>query len=114
MLSTREFVYFGYYHRIRGQLEQAWNSNLRSVLSTYSLGGRQLASNRSYVTNLVVVLDRFGKITGVQVMNRSGVYDLDQAAVDAFNNAGPFPNPPAGLIDENGQIQIPWSFNLQS
>ena len=36
------------------------------------------------------------------------------AAVDAFNDAGPFPDPPAGLVDQNGQIQIPWDFILQS
>lgn len=113
MLSTREFVYFGYYQRIRKRLEVAWNSRLRSTLETYGVG-RQLASNQDYVTGVIVVLDRFGQITAVQVLRRSGAHDLDQAAVDAFNSAGPFPDPPSGLIDDKGEIRIRWDFILQS
>jgi protein TonB len=114
MLSTKEFVYFGYYRRIRQRLEVAWNSKLRSTLEGYVYGGRQLASDRNYVTGVVVILDRYGTITGVQVLERSGATDLDRAAVDAFNAAGPFPDPPSGLVDENGEIRIPWNFILQS
>ncbi len=115
MLSTKEFVYFSYYRRIRERLEVAWNSRLRSTLQGYmSPGGRQLASNRDYVTGVIVVLDRNGTITAVQLQQQSGAKDLDQAAVDAFNEAGPFPDPPAGLVDEKGEIRIPWNFILQS
>lgn len=114
MLSTKEFVYFGYYRRIRQKLESAWNSRLRNTLDGYVYGGRQLANNRDYVTGLIVVLDRNGNITRVQVLQQSGARDLDQAAIDAFNMAGPFPDPPSGLVDEKGEIQIPWNFILQS
>lgn len=114
MLSTKEFVYFGYYRRIRQRLEVAWNTRLRSTLDGYVYGGRALATNKDYVTGIVVVLDRTGNITRVQVMQQSGARDLDQAAVDAFNQAGPFPDPPSGLVDDQGEIQIPWNFVLQS
>jgi TonB family protein len=114
MLSTKEFVYFGYYRRIRERLEVAWNSRLRSAMESYMVGGRNLAQNQNYVTGVVVVLDRNGQITAVQLMQKSGAKDLDQAAVDAFNEAGPFPDPPSGLVDENGEIKIPWNFILQS
>lgn len=115
MLSTKEFVYFSYYRRIRERLEVAWNGRLRATLQGYmSPGGRQLASNRDYITGVIVVLDRNGTITAVQLQQQSGAKDLDQAAVDAFNEAGPFPDPPAGLVDENGEIRIPWNFILQS
>jgi protein TonB len=114
LLATKEFQYFGYYRRIRQKLEGAWNSRLRKTLDSYVYGGRQLANNRDYVTGLVVVLDRNGNITRVQVLEQSGARELDQAAIDAFNSAGPFPDPPSGLVDENGEIQIPWNFVLQS
>ncbi len=114
MLSTKEFVYFGYYRRIRQRLEVAWNSRLRSAMESYVSGGRNLAQNQNYVTGVVVVLDRTGQITAVQLLQKSGAKDLDQAAVDAFNEAGPFPDPPTGLVDENGEIRIPWNFILQS
>ncbi|MCO5142378.1 MAG: energy transducer TonB [Oligoflexia bacterium] len=114
LLNTKQFVYFGYYKRIRERLEVAWNNELRTTLNTYIYGGRSLASERNYVTGVVVVLDREGKIVRVKLLKRSGAFDLDQAAVDAFNKAGPFPNPPSGLVDENGEIQIHWDFILQS
>jgi protein TonB len=114
MLNTKEFVYFGYYRRIREKLEVAWNSKLRNALDGFSYGGRQLASSQNYITGVIVVLDRFGHVTKVQVLQGSGARDLDQAAVDAFNQAGPFPDPPSGLVDENGQIKIKWDFVLQS
>lgn len=114
LLNTKEFVYFSYYRRIRERLEVAWNSKLRSTLDAYVYGQRRLAGDKNYVTGLTVILDRNGKITAVKVRQRSGARDLDTAAVDAFNDAGPFPDPPAGLVDQNGQIQIPWDFILQS
>lgn len=114
LLNTKEFVYFSYYRRIRERLEIAWNSKLRSAMQGYFVSGRQLASERNYQTRVIVMLDRHGRITNVQMLSASGVRDLDQAAVDAFNQAGPFPDPPSGLIDRDGVIRIPWEFVVQS
>jgi TonB family protein len=114
LLNTKEFVYFSYFRRIRQRLEVAWNSKLHSTLEGYVYGGRRLANDHDYVTGVVVVLDRNGKITAVRVMQGSGAHDLDDAAVGAFNEAGPFPDPPSGLVDKNGEIQIPWEFHLTS
>lgn len=115
LLNTKEFVYFSYYRRIRERLEVAWNTKLRATLSSQVYGAeRRLANDRNYVTGLTVILDRNGKITAVKVRQRSGARDLDTAAIDAFNDAGPFPDPPAGLVDSEGKIIIPWDFILQS
>lgn len=114
LLNTREFVYFGYYYRIRQRLEQSWNTRLRSVLMTYMRSGRKLATDKNYITRLVVVLDRHGKIKAVKILEESGARDLDDAAIEAFNRAGPFPNPPKGLIEKDGLIKIRWDFILQS
>ncbi len=114
LLNTKEFIYFSYYRRIRERLEVAWNSKLRNTLGTYGNGGRHLATDKNYVTGVIVVLDRYGKITAVKVLQKSGAHDLDEAAVGAFNDAGPFPDPPTGLVDKNGRIEIRWDFILQS
>ncbi len=114
LLNTKEFVYYGYYHRIRQKLEQSWNSELRSVFLSYYRQGRKLAKESKYVTRLVVVLNKNGKITRIQVLDDSGAEELDEAAVEAFNRAGPFPNPPSGLIEKDGLIKIRWDFVLQS
>jgi len=50
----------------------------------------------------------------VQVIGRSGIQDLDDAAVEAFKAAAPFPNPPKGIVDEDGTIRIRWDFILEA
>jgi len=113
-LNTREYVFYGYFQRIREQLDRAWIPILREKLLTYHRTGRHLASDRDHTTRLVVVLNAQGEITRVQVIGESGVRDLDDAAVSAFNRAGPFPNPPKGIIDINHEIKIPWDFILKT
>ena len=114
VLNTKEFVYMGYYRRIRQRLEVEWTTRLRGIFDNYMMGGRGLASEKEHLTGIVVTLDKTGKITNVQIMKNSGTRDLDQAAVDAFNRAGPFPDPPSGLVDEKGEIRITWDFIVQS
>lgn len=113
-LNTREFVFFGYFQRIRERLDRAWVPILRQRLIKYHYSGRKLASNTDHSTRVLVVLNRLGEITRVQVLSESGTRDLDDAAVKAFNDAGPFPNPPQGIVDKNGEIEIPWEFILRT
>lgn len=114
MLNTREFVFYGYFQRIRERLDRAWERSLRDHLTKYFYRGRQLASETDYMTQLLVSLDKEGRITKVQVIGNSGTTDLDDAATKAFNDAGPFPNPPTGLVDNRGQVLVRWDFVLKT
>ena len=60
--------------------------------------GRQLASSEDKITRCLITLDKEGKLVKVQVIGNSGVQELDQAAVEAFKSAAPFPNPPKVLL----------------
>ncbi len=113
-LNTREYVFYGYFQRIRERLDRAWVPILRSKLITHYRTGRRLASEMEHSTKVLVTLNPRGEITRVQVVNESGTKDLDDAAISAFNQAGPFPNPPKGIVDKNGEIQIPWEFILRT
>jgi len=113
-LSTREFVFFSYFERIRGRLDQAWGPILRDHLIRHYRQGRRLASEVDHKTEVVVALDVQGKVIGVQVVGESGVETLDVAAVQAFNRAGPFPHPPRGLIGHDGVVRIRWEFILKT
>lgn len=113
-LNTREFMFYGYYQRIRERLDRAWVPLLRAnVMSLYN-HGRHLASEMDYSTKLMVVMNTGGEIIRIQVLTESGTNDLDDAAVEAFNKAGPFPNPPHGIVDSSGEIKIPWEFVLRT
>jgi len=114
MLNTREFVFYGYFQRIRERLDRAWEKSLRERLAKYFYRGRQLASETDYMTQLLVSLDAKGQIIKVQVVGASGTTDLDEAATKAFNDAGPFPNPPTGLVDNGGQVLVRWDFVLKT
>lgn len=113
-LNTREFVFFGYYQRIRERLDRAWVPILRERLVRYYRSGRQLASNMEHTTRVLVVMNGQGEIVRVQMVSESGTRDLDEAAVRAFNRAGPFPNPPKGIVSVSGEIEIPWEFVLRT
>jgi TonB family protein len=113
-LNTKEFVFYSYFERVRRQLDQAWQPLVRQNIQKILKSGRKLASNADHVTRALVTLNQQGQILRIQVLEESGSQDLDQAAVDALNRAGPYPNPPRGLVDGKGEVQIRWDFILKT
>jgi protein TonB len=113
-LNTQEYVFFGYYQRIRERLDRAWTGLLREQLVRIFKMGRQLASEQEHVTRLLVTMNAGGEVVRIRVIEASGTQDLDEAAIRAFNQAGPFPNPPSGMTDSLGQVEIRWDFVLRT
>ncbi len=114
MLSTREFVYYSYYNRIKDKLRQHWEPKIKEKFERIVRQGRTIASEGDKITKVIIVLDERGTLIRVQVVSRSGVTDLDDAAVEAFRAAAPFPNPPKGIVEEDGTIKIRWDFVLEA
>lgn len=112
-LNTVEYKYYGFYFRIRQKLEQYWGDSLRKQAEKMWKSGRRLASDINKVTALKITIDQKGNILEVKVKSTSGINELDNAAIESFNRAGPFPNPPSGLI-KNGRAQIEWGFVVKS
>ena len=110
-LNTIEFKYFGFYERIRRKLEQHWGFSLRQ--KTGALRGKRISNNENYITSLIITLSNKGKITRVYLKGTSGIQELDDAAIESFNKAGPFPNPPQEML-KRGQARIKWSFVVRS
>ncbi len=114
MLNTREFIYFSYYNRIKSQLQQYWEPKIKAKVMRMFQQGRQLASEQDRITRLRITLNEKGVLVGVAVVNNSGVQELDDAAIEAFRAAAPFPNPPKGIVESDGTIKIDWSFILEA
>ncbi len=108
-LNTTENKYYGFYHRIRQRLEQYWGSTIQSKAKSLYKSGRRLASNENLITAITVTLDERGNILDIKIDGTSGIRELDQAAIESFNKAGPFPNPPKGLL-VGGRAVIQWGF----
>lgn len=111
-LNTVEFKYYGFYHRIKQRLEQHWGRTLQEKAETMVKRGRTPAS-ADRITALSITLDTKGQIVDIELRSSSGVSEFDEAAIDSFNKAGPFPNPPQGMM-VNGQAKIEWGFVVKS
>ena len=113
-LNTQEFKFYGYFQRIRDRLDRAWVPVLREKLGAYYRSGRLLTSDMDHITKVLVVLNGQGEIVKVIILRESGTQELDSAAIAAFNKAGPFPNPPKGIVDRDKEVKIPWDFVLKT
>lgn len=112
-LNTAEYKYYGFYFRIKQKLEQYWGASLRKKAEKLWRGGRRMPANSERITSLKIKIDEKGNIVNILVKGTSGISELDDAAIESFNKAGPFPNPPKGMI-QNGYAYIEWGFVVKS
>ncbi|MGE3609642.1 MAG: TonB family protein [Bacteriovoracaceae bacterium] len=112
-LNTVEYKFYGFFHRIRQKLEQFWGKSIQEKAANIFRQGRRLPASENLITSLQVTLNAKGEIIAVKIMGASGVKELDDAAIESFNQAGPFPNPPKDLL-VNGKATIEWGFVVKS
>jgi protein TonB len=112
-MNTVEYKFYGFYHRIRQKLEQFWGKSIQEKAENMFRAGRRLPASENLITSLQVKLNEKGEIVGVKILGASGVKELDDAAIESFNQAGPFPNPPKDLL-VNGTATIEWGFVVNS
>lgn len=100
-LNTKEFLYASYLNRIRRLVNFYWQQNLDNLGPGVSL------SKSSYTTAVEAILSSDGALEQIEVTARSGSPELDDCLVRAFRVAGPFPNPPEGLVEKDGRVYLP-------
>ena len=100
-LNLREYQFAGYLNRIRRLVNFYWEQNLDNLPRSV-----RLAKPR-YTTDVSAILDADGALEYVAITSESGSGELDDAVVRAFRLAGPFPNPPDGLIAKDGRVYLP-------
>lgn len=113
VLSAREFRFYSYYHRIKETLRQYWKPNVERKLAMLWAKGARM-QDTEVVTQVLVMLDEQGQVSKITRVTSSGFMELDEAAVDAFRQAAPFPNPPTGMVDPDGLVRIRWDFILKT
>ncbi len=111
MLSTREFKYFSYYHRIKELLRQHWKPQVEHQVERIWRKGRSITSDE-LTTKVLVTLNEKGRLTKISKLSGSGFTEIDEAAIEAFQKAAPFPNPPQAMVEEDGFVRIRWDFVL--
>lgn len=108
LLNAREFKFYGFYERLREKLSDRWQSRLASAFQQVVNTDGTL--DGEHITKVQVELDEHGALRHVTLIGSSGVAPFDRAATDAFREAAPFPNPPAGMIEGKGSVRIRWDF----
>ena len=99
-LNSTKYPYAGYMDRIKRQVNFWWEQNLNNLPSSTRL------SKNAYTTVVDVVLNSEGALEFIEVTEESGSPELDEALVSAFRMAGPFENPPEGLIQKDGRVYL--------
>ena len=112
-LNTTKFKFYGFYHRIKQKLEQHWGNSLMQKAKEIYKSGKRIKGKGDKLTALLVILDKKGNILQVRLKSTSGVDELDDAAVESFNKAGPFPNPPKEML-KSGKAMIEWGFVVKT
>lgn len=115
LLNTREFIYYSYFARMKEQLYWRWTQYIKKELLERAFSFNKFVNeykSRYFSTSLYVYLSPEGEVQDMRVVKSSGVEDIDSAALHAFLLAEPFPNPPRGLIEEDGYIHIKQMFHL--
>ncbi len=114
LLNTKQFVYYSFYARIKDQLRLYWSQHLKKAFEQRYQVGEQALVDRDLITKLTIQLRADGALNKVFVVSSSGYPDVDDAAVKAFEQASPFPNPPAGMIEKDGSVKLRWDFIVQA
>lgn len=110
-LNTREWKYAGFFNRVKQAVAERWNP-AGAARDRDPTGEKFFYKDR--VTVLQVTLNAQGAVTELKVTKPSGVPFLDQTAVDAFQSAQPFLNPPPGLFNARGEVTFTFGFHLEA
>lgn len=108
-LNTKEFKYATFFYRVRDSVASYWEDLAATEYRRRDPTGN-IYGIRDRSTLLQIKLSPDGKLSDVKVEQTSGVDFLDHVAVEAFRKAEPFPNPPAGIADEDGNIRFNFQF----
>lgn len=110
LLNTREFKYATFFNRVKRGVSNHWNP-AKVYMERDPYGNIYGVRDRYTVLN--VELDAAGALADMNVAHSCGLDFLDEEAMAAFRKASPFPNPPAGLLDERGRIAFQFGFYFE-
>lgn len=112
-LNTDQFTYYTFFARINEQVRYRWVSLVRSYIGGLSETALNQLSQYQRVYQIEIVLSDTGQYMKGFIHHSSGEQALDMTAIDAFQAAAPFLNPPKGLVEDDGYIHLHYSFLIE-
>lgn len=109
-LNAKRWIHASFFNRLKRSVRQNWDPG--SVWRRRDPTG-QVYGFKSRVTGVRVALNLSGGLAKIVVSQPSGVSELDDEAVRAFNQAAPFVNPPKELANGDGLIVFEFGFYFE-
>ena len=109
LLNQKRNRYWTFWDRLVRQVRREWSpiGELRRRDPYGDVYGVKL-----FYTRVDMVLNGDGSVNRLRIGQSCGVDFLDDEAIRAMNAAAPFPNPPEGLKNEDGQILVRFGFSV--
>jgi TonB family protein len=109
-VNSKRWIHATFFNRLKRQVAQNWDP--ASVWRRQDPTG-QVHGFKTRVTEVRVALNAKGELQKIVVTGPSGVSELDDEAVRAFQTAAPFVNPPTELANKDGLITFAFSFYFE-
>ena len=109
-LNSKRFIYASFFNRLKRQVRQNWDP---ATVWRRSDPDGSVHGFKTRVTEVRVTLTAKGDLQKIVVTSPSGVSELDDEAVRAFQASAPFPNPPDGLASKEGLITFAFGFYFE-
>lgn len=109
-VNSKRWIHATFFNRLKRQVAQNWDPG--SVWRRQDPSG-QVYGFKTRVTEVRVALTTKGELAKIVVTGPSGVTELDDEAVHAFQAAAPFVNPPKELANGDGLITFAFSFYFE-
>jgi hypothetical protein len=106
LLNTQESVYYSFYARIYEAIGPVWQSMVRN--HKY----QSKVTPGDYTTQVTVVLNKEGQLVNIIRDQSSGINEIDMIVEEAWKKIRNFPNPPSGLVSQDGLVAMKWTFRL--
>jgi TonB family protein len=109
-LNAKRWIHASFFNRLKRQVAQNWDPG--SVWRRRDPSG-SVYGYKTRITEVRVALTAKGQLAKIVVTQPSGVNELDDEAVRAFQQAAPFVNPPKELANDDGLITFAFSFYFE-
>ncbi len=105
-LNTDQHRFYSFNQRLLTRFIPLWGDKVRRALYQWLEANNAPPISKTWVTNVEIIMNEKGEILDVQPFRLSGLWSIDNAAIDSFKQVKNVPNPPKEMIDENGYIHL--------
>lgn len=112
-LNTDRFTYYSFFARVEELIRFRWESRIRDFIDANDRAYvMNVLARHNWVTEVDIWLTRDGRFHSSHLMHESGIPKFDAAAINAFREAGMFPNPPQDMVESDGFIHLKYGFDV--